>query len=192
MPLGFVPDSDPYIQTLGGPFFFNDPGRHPETLRVEHLAKALSHVNRFTGQTFEPYSVGQHSVAVACVVWERTKDPVKALQGLLHDAAEAFLGDVSSPLKAILGERYKALERAALDSILILHGLPTDLAPEVKDADLLLLATEKRDLTPIDPKPWKILEGFEPLPTKVVVWEPAFAAERFLEVFGNLNLAGDP
>lgn len=190
MPRGFVPDADPYIQTLGGPFFFFDPARHPETLAIEHVAKALSHVNRFTGQTFEPYSVAQHSVAVASVVWGRTKDKIKALQGLLHDSGEAFLGDVSSPLKAILGETYKGRERAAMKAILDLHGVPYELAPEVKEADLILLATEKRDLTPGDPVPWGILEGVEPIPFNIEPWPAALAARRFLETFENLTVEG--
>lgn len=70
----------------------------PDQVRVRDLAHALALVNRFNGHTREPISVAQHSVYVAHLCWWAGKQV--ALQGLLHDAAEAYLGDVTKWLKA--------------------------------------------------------------------------------------------
>jgi 5'-deoxynucleotidase YfbR-like HD superfamily hydrolase len=63
------------------------------------IAHGLSHLNRFVGHTPEPYSVGEHCLLVSNLVERRTGDKKLALAGLLHDATEAYLGDVSGLLK---------------------------------------------------------------------------------------------
>lgn len=178
---------DPYIQTLGGPYFFEDPDRNPEVFRIEHIAKSLSHNCRFTGQVDRFLSVAEHSVTVAAIVLELTGDREKALVGLMHDAAEAILGDVSSPLKALLGSFYRDLERVAQIAIFDHYGLPLPFPEEVKKADMIALATEKRDLVLHDPNPWPCLEGVEPLPSPTQALSSEEAAALFLETYELLT-----
>lgn len=178
---------DPYIQTLGGPYFFEDPTRNPAAFRIEHLARSLSNQCRFTGQVDRFLSVAEHSVTVAAIVLEVTGDRKKALAGLLHDAAEAILGDVSSPLKAILGESYRRLERMASEAIFDYYGLSHHFPEEVKRADMIALATEKRDLVLHDPTPWPCLEGIDPLPSPTSALDSDSARELFIDVFNELT-----
>ena len=169
---------------LGGPYFFLDPGRNPSVFHPKHLARSLAHVPRFGGQTFRHYSVAQHSVRVANWVFRETEgNKTLAFKALLHDAAESVLGDVPSPLKALLGDVYKNLEAAALTAIFELYGLNPELNFPIKDGDLVLLATEARDYAPEDPVPWKCLEGVSPLPDSPDPWDEDTSTEVFLQAW---------
>ncbi len=95
-----------------------------------------------------------------------------ALAGLLHDAAEAFLGDVARPLKNLLPD-YRRLEAQITPIVLQRFGLPRDLPEAVKEADLVLLATEQRDLMPAHDDEWALLRNVTPLENRIqVIWSP--------------------
>lgn len=170
---------EPYILTSSGQFFFKDPGRNG--FEIRDIAGPLSRLCRFTGHTRVFYSVAQHSCHVADILAARGWERRVVLAGLLHDAAEAFLGDVSSPLKSLLGEAYRKWERPTTEAILEHFGLAKELPPEVHDADMISLATEKRDLMPLDPRPWPCLNGIDPDPEQLCPWSPSIAEGEFLK-----------
>ena len=128
---------------MSGYIILSDHKRHYFDLpvgqvpRIETIAHALSNINRWTGHTIRPFSVAQHSLLVSYLV-----PPEFALEALLHDATEAYLGDIASPLKALLPE-YQRLEAAHWVWIAEAFGLPTKMSPEVKHADMQALALEK-------------------------------------------------
>lgn len=77
-------------------------------VRIKDIAWALSRINRFNGHTGSttPLNVAQHSVTVMRLMRERYAGQIGRpflLCGLLHDAHEAYLGDITSPVKKALG-----------------------------------------------------------------------------------------
>lgn len=169
-----------YIQTsIGVHFDLQDP--KPEMVSIIDITRALSHINRFTGHTKKPYSVAVHSLNASYIV-----PPEFALEALLHDAHEAYTGDVSSPLKSLLPD-YRALENRIESVVRQRFGLPAGMSPEVKRADLTMLATERKLLLGDDGVTWPCLQGIEPLNT--IRWldeTPGNVAVMFYERFVKL------
>jgi hypothetical protein len=90
------------IETVSGKFV--DPvNPDPKSIDINDIAWSLSRMARFAGHTITsvPYTVGQHSIFVAQMIYDNRDDPSLALYGLLHDAAEAYIGDIPSPVKKI-------------------------------------------------------------------------------------------
>lgn len=122
----------------------------PEMVHLRDIAEALAKANRFTGHTLRPYSVAQHSVFCSYHVPYRAR-----LHALLHDAEEAYMGDIATPLKMALrslgaGTAVRDLSDRIRGAVFEKFGLAwpcdPDIWMEVKNADALALATEKRDL----------------------------------------------
>ncbi len=154
----------------------------PEKIEIEDIAVGLSRECRFAGQTRAFYSVAQHSVLASRIVPEAF-----ALEALLHDATEAFIRDLPYPLKTLLPE-YRRIERGLDLAIRLRFGLPETPSREVHLADRILLATEKRDLMPVDPTPWNILEGIEPLSDPIDPWSSVRSMGLFLHRFLELSV----
>lgn len=175
----------------GGHFDFVHPMSSEFT--IKDIALGLSRLNRFLGQTRVPYSVARHSVNVSYLV-----PPEQSLAGLLHDAAEAFLGDVPTPLKAALGNAFRDLEFRVEAAVFMRLGV-TPYTPEIKYADLVLLATEREWLLDNDPgEDWPVLAGIKPLTDEdfSAGWNkfriggqdsPELAYQDFLERFAELT-----
>lgn len=158
--------------------------RDPTPLTINEVAHALSKLCRFTGQCDRFYSVAQHSVLVSNLLPDHLK-----MQGLLHDAVEAVMGDMSGPLKRLFPE-YKALEHRIEKVILEGFGLPAELDPSVKRADLIALRTEQRDLMPEAGGLWTCLEGIEPDPYLIIPHGPLISKGWFLTTYTDLKSKG--
>lgn len=107
---------------------------------------------------------------------------------MLHDATEAYVGDMVRPLKEGLREFYAAYQLASLFdevehriwlAICERFDLDPVLPDSVKHADLVALATEKRDLMPTHAEHWPCLDGIEPIPQFVDPWQPSPAAIHY-------------
>lgn len=155
-----------------------------EDVDIEDIAHSLSNLCRFTGHTKEFYCVAQHSVIVSKLV------PAKdALWGLLHDSVEELMGDTSRPLKSdpYFGKAYRGAERRAQKTIAEKFDLEWPEPPSVKEADLIALATEARDLMPPETKHWEIIKGIPTLEETIIPWTPKKAKKEFLARFEYLS-----
>ena len=188
MPENAPPAPGPYLQTVSGrwvnPF---DPD--PEQLDSGDIARALANQCRFGGHSRVFYSVAQHSVIVSELVEQRGGDTEDAFAALMHDASEAYLGDMPHPLKhrSPLGAAFKDaeehLERAIRDRFRIKADVP-----EIKRADRALLATERRAFSAEDWH-WPELDGVEPLDLGLTALSPDDAAEAFARRYAELDAA---
>jgi len=175
--------SGPVIQTRSG-IYFNLLNPRPEDVRIEDIAHALANLCRFGGHTREFYSVAQHSCLVAALVPDHLK-----LHALLHDAAEAYCGDMISPLKMCV-PGYVTIQKRIEAAVAERFNIPHELPAEIKRADLVALATERRDLMPDCPHKWDCLDGVEPHPMPEIPMRPSYAREIFLamaELFQTRN-----
>ena len=173
----------PTIETASGrEFNFLEPTQ--DSISIEDIAHALSNICRYTGHVRDFYSVAQHSVLVARIVEEMGR-PELALRALLHDAAEAYIGDVSSPLKKLLPEyrRIEAIVSAAIDRK---FGFDGPEPPEVRRADYIALLTEKRDLMP-NTGIWPEYRDIAPRERPASPMEPFRAETLFLNKYHELR-----
>mgnify|MGYP001032698119 FL=1 len=171
----------PYVSTfLGNRFFLTRP--HIDDVAIEDIAHGLAYQCRFNGQTSAFYSVAQHSLMVMSLVPQTLR-----FQALLHDAAEAYLGDMVKPLKPLFPE-FSVIEARVMAIIGQRFTIDlTHLDPAIKHADMIALATEKRDLMPYSTETWSYLQGIRPLPESIEPMTPQTAKNAFLEAFSRLS-----
>jgi uncharacterized protein len=179
-------ERQPFIQTVTARRI-NPFAPDPAAIDIGDIAHALSHQCRFGGHCLRFYSVGQHSCVVSDLTASRGADPPAALWALLHDAAEAYLGDVPHPVKhnSELGRIYRDAERGVQEAILRRFGLPLTAPPLVAGVDRAVLAAERHVLMS-DSWSWPELEGVKAGEVTIEPWPPEHAAREFLERFDRL------
>ncbi len=182
---------DAWILTFTGRRFWPlDP--RAEDVCIEDIAHALALKCRFTGHCRDFYSVAQHSVLCAQYVAQHGGSAELQLAALLHDASEAYLPDVARPIKgrfAIVFQSggvstpFKATEDKLQDVIHLALGIGRVFEFSlIKDADMALLLSERRDLMPPHDHCWAKANGAEHLelwPEKIRGWSCHEAKMRF-------------
>ncbi len=173
---------------------FSDP-EHAD-VSTEDVAHHLARVARYGGATDDFYSVADHCVYVSRRLEEAGYSPYICAAGLVHDSAEAFLGDVVSGLKRLLPD-YRALEarwEERLSRHFDLHWRDGQVGRIVKDADLRARLAEVRDLFQENPYPRELLHGGEgdrrPYAAPVVAHSPSEAEWLWLARARELGLLG--
>lgn len=176
----------PFIETRSG-LRFCPLEPNVADINIDDIAHALSHQCRFSGHTRVHYSVAEHSVRVSELLEKRGYPRIVQLWGLLHDASEAYLVDLPQPLKAdaVLGPAYRAAEERLMVAVCHRFGLPLTEPPAVREADLVLLATEARDLMPFKPEHWSKLTH-SPLETTIVPWNPSTSRRNLIRRFTRI------
>lgn len=183
-----------WVQTITG-VAFDLKAPRAEDVRAVDIAHALAYSCRFGGHTRAHYSVAQHSILVAALVWHRTNDPAARLLALLHDAHEAFTGDLIQPMKqmivAYVGGALRAIEGAVDSAIWRWANVTVNgaLVAEVKRADAAILLWERDRFLGRPPQPWvldgKVDElvdadfGVAPGSALLEAWRPEIAERAF-------------
>lgn len=166
----------------------------PDDITIEDVTHHLSNICRFTGAPKEFYSVAQHSVHVSEVLEQAHEPPDVVLWGLLHDASEAYLLDLAGPLKGAQEfAAYREVEERVMDAVAEAFGLEIPMPDVVHAADMVLLATEKRDIMPDDEELWAGIDDILPMEFKLQCWSPPKArrmfAQRYAAVAGRMARA---
>jgi 5'-deoxynucleotidase YfbR-like HD superfamily hydrolase len=175
----------PWIQTASGlKFPLLEIDRN--AILIEDIAHALSMLCRFNAQCLKFYSVAEHSVHVSHEI-----APELALVGLMHDAAEAYIGDVPSPLKKHLTQ-FQVIEERLIAAIAKRYGFAmpedgSDDARELKRADVQLLVDEKAAIMAQEPEAWP--SNAPPLKNsdRIKCWSSEIAKARFMARFEELQ-----
>lgn len=173
-----------WIQTVSGKAIsLENPD--PDLIDIDDIAHALSNIGRFTGHTRQFYSTAQHSVLVASIM-----PPELQMWGLCHDMPEAYLGDVSSPLKSVL-PGYRRLEKIWQEMIYVKFGIMWLSPPrELKEADIIALATEATQLLG-NISAWDLPDWAQPLDIQITPWSSRSAKTIFKNCF-DIAATGEP
>lgn len=154
----------------------------PAKIHVEDIAHSLARTCRYAGHCRDFYSVAEHSLLVETLGQGRVVQKNQLMAYLLHDASEAYLGDVTSPLKSLLLS-YQDLERRWDAVIRETFGLPTD-------DDLVWRGVGLADRRALELEQY-VLCWDPSLPESsgvdIKCWSPAEAGRRFLHRFHQLG-----
>lgn len=173
-----------WMQTYTGrPFWPLDP--RPEEIDPLDIAHALSMICRYGGHVQRYYSVAEH-----CVLMSEAVAPEHALWALLHDATEAYMGDMVRPLKRSMPE-YAAAEDRLMAVICDRFNLDYACPAEVKQADNRILLDERAAVMGPPPLPWNQDEAsVQPLGVTIMAYHPAAARDAYLARLRHLTTPG--
>lgn len=168
------------ILTASGIYFsYTDP--LPGQIFLSDIATSLGNTCRFRGQC-QFYSVAEHCVLGAALA--NDMDLMRAF--LMHDSAEAYMGDPPTPLKVMLPD-FLRIEALVESAIWGRFGMLCDRDDEVKRIDLMMRKTEHNFLFPDSPG----LPELRDVPFAYVdikCWSPVEASGKFLELATNLGI----
>jgi len=178
---------------LGSGTYFDFENPEASEITIEDVAYGLAFACRFAGQAVSRatgkrvfYGVAEHCVRMSYIV-----PPGCEYDALMHELGEPTCGDMTGPLKSLCPD-YKRIEKRCEAAGMARFGVTMRDPVLIKRFDLVMLATEKRDLMPMaDRHEWAWVKGAEPLPGVIEPWDPYVAAERFLARYAELSLPGD-
>ncbi len=192
--------STTWIQTFTGRCFdFAAPD--PEVVCLDDIAHGLANQCRFNGQCLHYYSVAEHSCLVAkraieimlANQWGPDDMAVGKAAALMHDASEAYIGDIVTPLRrALVGATALYTVEAAVVAA-VTQRFHLDTRPEILDvvrqADLDLLAIEQRDIMAPAPQPWPgLMEIPSHTTVKIMGMSPPQAKLTFLRTAHHFGI----
>ena len=175
---------EPYIITYTGlKFALRD--KSTDFFKLEDIAHSLSMQCRYTGHIKQFYSVAEH-----CVLMSRyVKDPDCKVIALFHDAVEAYVGDLASPLKQYL-PGYKKIEDEIEQRLFMWLGISIEAHVKrlVKILDMRMLLTERNALLQTNDREWLEDNFVSPLDIEIQCWDPKAAKQQFLDQVKTIGI----
>lgn len=115
-----------YVLTLSGQHIYLQDGLTEDQINIKDIAHSLSLQNRFVGHSIRPYSVAEHSLNCVTVaeLYHDEDDPNILLGLLLHDAVEAYIGDIARPTKYLFCKELRKVEQKLEEQIFAHFKLP--------------------------------------------------------------------
>jgi len=147
---------------------------------IDDIAHSLSLQCRFNGHTKRFYSVAEHSIHIARWLQREGHNRFVVRTGLLHDATEAYLGDLVVCIKHLLPD-YKKFEESLNQCFVDAFGMQHPFPDIVKEADQRILVDEKKAL--MNSKDVWPCDDWSPLGVKIEGWPPHRAEYEFKEVY---------
>lgn len=170
---------DVWQRTATGKVFYPfAPGQSP--IFLEDIVRNLARSPRYNGGIKWPshYSVAEHSVLLARYVLETyPKRPMLALQALMHDAAEAYIGDMIRPIKEVM-PLFSELDDQITEAIFENFGIDYPFDPIIKQIDTRILLDEEAQVLEPGDRPFNY-PGATPLGIKCHCWEAEAAYKEF-------------
>lgn len=174
---------------LGSGFYYDLERPEESRMTIEDVAYGLAFTCRFRGQCVER-ATGErvfYSVADHCEIMSRIVPPEIAFDALMHEVGETVVGDPPTPLKTFCPD-IRTVEKRCEAAGLRSFGVPMRNRALLKHFDLVMAATERRDLTPWNGERWPFLDdlGIKPLDMRIVPREPKDSAMAFLRRYAEL------
>lgn len=206
-PIPSLSTAQPQATRITGPTILMGDGAYfdfefPDAsgMTIEDYAWGLAANGRFRGQTRYPaideegwsprclYNVCQHAVLLAEQMLRDGHGPQAAFEGLMHESDEVVWGDFPGPAKALMPAEFRALVKRAGDAIDERFGVTHQHKDLVKQYDLRMLATEKRDLMPHSAGArWSITAGHAAFEWRIAAWDANHAVNRFVDLHRTLR-----
>jgi hypothetical protein len=149
-----------------------------EMIDIEDIAHALSNICRFTGHSIFHFSVAQHSISLSRLVSHENRP-----WALLHDAAEAYINDLATPLKNLIDGTYCKLEARIMEVICQKFGLSVEEPEEVKILDRILTINELKILVNPD---FESENTYPQILEDITPWPPYISKREFLKRYEEL------
>lgn len=180
-----------WMQTFAGHQFFPLAPRVEDVDPVD-IAHALSLTCRYGGHVKRFYSVAEHTIRISWWLQNQGEPWDVQLAGLLHDAAEAYIGDMVRPLKHHMPD-YQAIDVAVSRVVFERFGCPVEYAAalpaKVREADNRILLDERNQLLSTPPGAWE-QDGLNPLGIVLDCWSPPVAELAWAQRLDQLTSGG--
>jgi len=161
---------------------------NPVEIDIRTIAASLSKMCRYGCHCPKFYSVAEHCIhAVELAVRDGFMgDALRAV--FLHDASEAYLGDIPAPLKKLL-PYYSVLEHKMEDAIASRFKVNfLKWHPVIKGFDMEMRKAEKADMWPLDIEEWEGMKEVKERSVPFQYWTPEEGEAAFIAIAASLNL----